>query len=348
MDQPDAALPDGVRQASAEILGSREKWQMSRRLLFAVVALGGLICLGVGTWAVQRPTPPEQFEPERYLMPQPPVTEVPHKPIHEVADALPPDELVLGVAAFGEARAYPLDLLNEQPGRKVLNDTLGGQPIAATWCDASHNAIVYARDVEGQTLTLAPSGQLWKSNMVMYDVETHSHWSQLLGEAKLGKLEGKQLRRLPGLLTDWQTWKRLYPDSTVACLPYAGEIFRRGAHGNPEKYVLGIADSGQAKAWGLAQLYQTPVSNDRWAGRPVVVVMDRSSLTARLYERGVAGRVLTFGLVNERLTDQETGSTWEMVSGRAVAGPLAGQELVPLPAVVSFQDVWERFYPLSR
>jgi hypothetical protein len=40
------------------------------------------------------------------------------------------DELVMGVAIGGEAKAYPISLLN---GREMVNDQLGGTPILVTW-----------------------------------------------------------------------------------------------------------------------------------------------------------------------------------------------------------------------
>jgi hypothetical protein len=43
---------------------------------------------------------------------------------------LRPDELVLGVAINGEAKAYPITILNS---REMVNDTAGGVPILATW-----------------------------------------------------------------------------------------------------------------------------------------------------------------------------------------------------------------------
>jgi hypothetical protein len=42
------------------------------------------------------------------------------------------DEMVLGVVIGGEARAYPVNLMWE-PENEVLNDTLGGAAITATW-----------------------------------------------------------------------------------------------------------------------------------------------------------------------------------------------------------------------
>jgi hypothetical protein len=43
---------------------------------------------------------------------------------------LPDSAWVLGVAMGGEARAYSLNLLN---GHEIVNDALGGKPIAAVW-----------------------------------------------------------------------------------------------------------------------------------------------------------------------------------------------------------------------
>ena len=46
--------------------------------------------------------------------------------------ALRDDDMVLGVVIEGEARAYPVNLMWE-PENEVLNDTLGGAAITATW-----------------------------------------------------------------------------------------------------------------------------------------------------------------------------------------------------------------------
>jgi hypothetical protein len=64
--------------------------------------------------------------------PQPALTELPCKPVREAGSELNPDELVLGVEVAGEARAYPINMLSG-PSHEILNDILGGQPIAATW-----------------------------------------------------------------------------------------------------------------------------------------------------------------------------------------------------------------------
>lgn len=315
--------------------------------LIVVLACGGLAALIAGTgWLTYRPAPPEPFLPDRYQQPVEPTTEVPVTSVREAKDDLNPAELVLGVTVGGKSRAYPVNVLNEEHLRyKVLNDTLGGEPIAVTWCNACFNGIVYDRVVDGRPLTLAVSGQLWKESMVMYDQETRSLWSHLQGVARQGILNGKRLRRIPSVLTDWESWCRLYPESTVVSLRRRFEWYRRDFYDkDPSRFVLGIAEGGAAKTWGFDALAEAGAVNDEWDGRPVLAVLARPSHTARLYRREVGGKTLTFEMAGGKLTDRETGSTWEPVAGRAVAGPLAGRHLDALPATVSFRAAWRRFY----
>lgn len=59
------------------------------------------------------------------------------------------------------------------------------------------------------------SGLLWKRNLLFYDRETDSLWSQLLGRAVAGPLAGTPIEILPSLQTTWSAWKRQHP-STLA------------------------------------------------------------------------------------------------------------------------------------
>jgi len=72
------------------------------------------------------------FRPVPVMPPQPALIDFPSKSVREAASELNPSELVLGVEVGEEARAYPINML-DGPTREILNDTLGGRPIAATW-----------------------------------------------------------------------------------------------------------------------------------------------------------------------------------------------------------------------
>lgn len=73
-----------------------------------------------------------EFRPQKVLEPLPPLTEFPVKKVSEVGKDLNPSELVIGVTVGKESRAYPVNMLTG-PHREILNDTLGGKSIAATW-----------------------------------------------------------------------------------------------------------------------------------------------------------------------------------------------------------------------
>jgi hypothetical protein len=207
---------------------------------------------------------------------------------------------------------------------------------------------VYARQVDDKTLTLFVSGYLSDDSLVMQDQETKSYWSQILGEAKAGPLKGKKLQPVPAVLTDWQTWSKGHPHGTVVVLSRTSETFRREALHPPLGLVLGIVAGDKATAWRFDLLAKTPVRNDQLGDKPVLVVFHEESFTARVYERELDGRVLTFRLMDDQLTDQETGSTWDAIVGLAVAGPLKGKHLTPLPAIVSASSAWKAFHPLSK
>ncbi len=185
---------------------------------------------------------------------------------------------------------------------------------------------------------------LWNRSLVMYDRETSSLWSHLLGEAMSGPLKGSQMKQIPSVMTDWQTWRTQHPDSTVLWISRTSNEYRREFYRQPEKFVLGIAGGGRSNSWGFDLLMRNPALHDVWLEQPVLVAFERRSVTARLFDRRVGDRVLTFQMVGERLTDRETGTVWEPMTGRAVSGPLAGQFLKALPAIVSFKDAWSSFH----
>ena len=60
------------------------------------------------------------------------ITEFPIVTAREADDTLHESELVLAVTVGEQSRAYPINMLTG-PEREILNDTLGGRAIAATW-----------------------------------------------------------------------------------------------------------------------------------------------------------------------------------------------------------------------
>lgn len=142
---------------------------------------------------------------------------------------------VIGVALGGRARAYPLRVL---AWHEVVNDTLGGRPIAVTYNPLSEGVAVFDREVGGETLEFGVSGLLYQSNLLMYDRRPggrgESLWSQLLARAVCGPAAraGARLETLPFSLATWEEWTRLHPETTVlAPIESERELYRRDAYG---------------------------------------------------------------------------------------------------------------------
>src|SRR5688572_23552989 len=87
-----------------------------------------------------------------------------------------PQEPVLALTIAGDARAYPLQILM---WHEIVNDVVGGVPVAVTFCPLCNSALVFERRVDSATLDFGTSGMLYKSDLVMYDRQSHSLWSQM-------------------------------------------------------------------------------------------------------------------------------------------------------------------------
>ncbi|MCG8361426.1 MAG: DUF3179 domain-containing protein [Kiloniellales bacterium] len=142
------------------------------------------------------------------------------------AEDLAPREPVIGLTVNGESRAYPLRILT---WHEIVNDEIGGVPVAVTYCPLCNAAIVFDRRVEGQVLEFGTTGKLRRSDLVMYDRTTESWWQQFLGEAIVGELTGTKLDMLPARLEAWERFAARHPDGLVL-VPNNPNMRRYGAN----------------------------------------------------------------------------------------------------------------------
>lgn len=135
------------------------------------------------------------------------------------ADYLEPWEPVFGIAINGDARAYPLRILD---WHEMANDVVGGVPVSLAYCTLCGAAVAYdgrSVDLDGNeaTYTFGSSGFLFRSNKLMYDRRTLTLWNQLTGEPVLGELAAGDIRLnlLPVVLTTWADWQEQHPETVV-------------------------------------------------------------------------------------------------------------------------------------
>ena len=132
---------------------------------------------------------------------------------------LKPTEPVISIAIGGQARAYPLRILI---WHEIVNDTVGGVPIAVTWCPLCNSSVVFDRRVGTRTLSFGTTGKLRHSDLVMYDRETESWWQQFLGESIVGELVGATLNMLPSRVESIERFRARFPEGQVLLAPSRG------------------------------------------------------------------------------------------------------------------------------
>ncbi len=177
-------------------------------------------------------------------------------------------EPVIGVMIDHQAKAYPLRVLI---WHEIVNDIVGGVPVAVTYCPLCNSAVVFDRRVEGRILTFGTTGRLRHSDLVMYDRETETWWQQFLGEGIIGTYRGTRLEAIPARLESFVNFRKRAPDGQVLVpngrhyrdygrnpyvmydrqnAPY--ELFQGDLpdYINPMARVIAVGD----KAWSLALL----------------------------------------------------------------------------------------------
>ena len=127
------------------------------------------------------------------------------------------DAIVFGIGINGEYRAYPRRIMEV---REMVNDTLGGRDLGIPYCTLCGAAQAYFTDQLPKGISrpvLRTSGLLIRSNKVMYDVNTYSVFDTFLGTAVTGPLakEKLKLKQATVVTTDWGTWKKAHPNTTV-------------------------------------------------------------------------------------------------------------------------------------
>jgi hypothetical protein len=152
---------------------------------------------------------------------------------------------------------------------EVVNDHIAGQAVAVTYCPLCATAVVLVAEHQSQPLQFGVSGLLYNSNVLLYDRQTESLWSQVLAQAVTGPMKGQTLPTLPLSLTSWQDWRQAHPDTKVLSAdtgyfrnyerdPYR-EYARRNALMFPirnlsralplKEMVTGLVINGEAKAY---------------------------------------------------------------------------------------------------
>ena len=220
----------------------------------------------------------------------------------EKAKFLRPDDRVLGVTLNNVQRAYPIRILNYH---EIVNDRFGHRPIVITYCPLCGSGMAFDATIEGRHLIFGVSGLLYNSDVLLYDRQTGSLWSQIMSTAVTGTMKGTQLQSIPIAHTTWRDWKTRHPDTTVLSTktrfqrnyrvnPYpnygrSGRLYFPVAKENSQysrkSMVMGLEIDGRFKAYPFEELEKGPsLFQDRFRGQQFDVYYDEQNQTARILD----------------------------------------------------------------
>ena len=189
----------------------------------------------------------------------------------EQADYLNPKDKVIGVSINNDHRAYPIKILNYH---EIINDDVGSTPIVVSYCPLCGSGLVFSAIFDARILTFGVSGLLYNSDVLMYDKQTNSLWSQLMMQAVSGDMKDQKLSFIESEHTTWKGWLAQHPDTKVLSdktghsrdydrNPYEGYTrtptlyftVKHKSDALPEKkQVLGVEVDGKFKAYSFTDL----------------------------------------------------------------------------------------------
>lgn len=164
---------------------------------------------------------------------------------------------------------------------------------------------MYDRTVNKKEITLGVSGLLHESNVLFYDHQTESLWSQLKEEAVTGPLTGTHLKAIPSVTTTWKAWRAQHPDTLVLSTqtgfqrdysrsPYQAyakspntmfPVKHEDPRLSPKEKVVGVSIGEHHKAYPLKLLreHQGPIE-DRVGETAVKILYDSEADSAQVVE----------------------------------------------------------------
>ena len=275
-------------------------------------------------------------------------------------------DLVLGLVHNGIARAFPHNILD---WHEIVNDSYGDLHLSVIYCPLTGTGTLWNRNINGNVTTFGVSGLLYNSNIIPYDRETDSNWSQIMLKAVNGKLKGENAEDFFILETRWDTWKEMYPKTRVLSdntgynrdydrYPYGDyrtssslffPVSNEDNRLHRKERVLGVLIDGNAKAFSIEEFGSSiSLIHDTFNEENLVIAGSKEKNFIVAFKTETEdGNTRDFTAVQNKLPvimKDEEGTLYDL-SGQAVDGPGKGNRLVPATQFMGYWFAWAAFYP---
>ena len=283
-----------------------------------------------------------------------------------------PLDLAIAIQQDGDVKIYPHDIMDYH---EIVNDGSAADPFSLSYCPLTGSAVAWKGTVTHADASFGVSGLLYNSNLLLYDRETDTLWSQMYEQA----VNGPRIREIPErvqvLEASFGTLTVMFPDAMVmtratgylrdyGAYPYDDYRQHSGLfypvtnidnRMHPKTRVLGVRTGSGVDDTVETKVYQLgafgdglQAINDQVGDTSVVVVGSTELNFAVAYDRELAdGTILTFTAIDADLPNimsDDEGNVWDAF-GAAVSGPRAGQQLGMADAYVAYWFAWVAHFP---
>ncbi len=287
-------------------------------------------------------------------------------PVFEVANAinsLSDDELIVGIKLGDVVKAYPHYILD---WHEVVNDVIDETNTTISYCPLTGTAFAWKSLANNTFSTFGVSGLLYNANLILYDRETDSNWSQILQECVNGELIGDTPQKLTVIETNWKTWKDSFPNSLVLTAqtgfnkPYG--TYPYGAYKTEHNFflfvpnplnsalpnkqrVFAIRDNTESKVYKFSDFNGGNAVRDTFLDTEYLVVGDENLIVAFQINGSISSLNFTYDYQDtEIFFKDDEGNKWNMF-GEAIEGPRTGQKMGSAKSVTSMWFAIAAFFP---
>ena len=121
-------------------------------------------------------------------------------------------DLVIAVKNEADVRVYPHPILN---WHEIINDRFNDKNLTVTFCPLTGTSKVYDTSIASENVEFGVSGLLYNNNLIMFDRETFSLWTQIGGESVTGPQIGASFPPYPHIETTWKTMRLIKPNADI-------------------------------------------------------------------------------------------------------------------------------------
>jgi len=272
----------------------------------------------------------------------------------EVEGYMNDDDLVIGIVKENVAKAYPHRILD---WHEIVNDDVFGEKITISYCPLTGTAFGWKSFVDNKFTEFGVSGLLYNTNLILYDRESGSYWSQLKLECINGKFIGSSPETVNIIETTWGVWKEMYPSTKIlsdkqgfsrnyAEYPYGGykeddsflyfPVSKSNSSIPNKNRVHAIIQGNSAKVFEFSSFGDGKTIKSEFLSDKILIVGNPKMINSYILGPQHANLIFEYDFSTpEHYFKDNEGNKWNVL-GVAVDGPRIGEELVSTNSLMSY------------